>query len=171
MAFKEITPESLQWNPFTQIGKGWFLVTAGDATASNTMTVSWGGLGIWWGKNAVTIYIRKNRYTKEFIDKDGLFTLSALPESYRKALGYMGSHSGREGDKWEPAGLTPLPIDGSAAVGEASVILVCRTLLKTELTPDTFLDPEAENRWYPGDEKGNWHTLYIGEIVKAYEKE
>ena len=42
MAFKEIKAEELTWNPFTQIGKGWFLVTAGDEKASNTMTVSWG---------------------------------------------------------------------------------------------------------------------------------
>ena len=55
MAFKEIKAEELTWNPFTQIGKGWFLVTAGDEMTSNTMTVSWGGLGVWWGKDAATI--------------------------------------------------------------------------------------------------------------------
>lgn len=168
--FKEIKPEDLTWNPFTQTGKGWFLVTAGDEKQSNTMTVSWGGMGVWWGKDAVTVYIRKNRFTKEFMDRDGLFTLSTLPESYRKSLSYMGSHSGRDDDKWEAAGLTPLPIDGTTAVKEASVILVCKTLLKTELTPDTFVNETAKDRWYPGAEDGNWHTMYIGEIVKAYEK-
>lgn len=170
-SFKEIAPESLSWNPFTQIGKGWFLVTAGNAEKSNTMTVSWGGLGVWWGKNAATVYIRQSRYTKEFMDRDDYFTISALPESYRKALSYMGSHSGKEGDKWEAAGLTPLPIDGTAAVSEASVILVCRKLLKTDLTPDTFLDTEARDKWYGGNDTGNYHTMYIAEIVKAYEKE
>ena len=78
MAFKEIKAEELTWNPFTQIGKGWFLVTAGDEKASNTMTVSWGGLGVWWGKDAATIYIRQNRCTKEFIDAKETFTISSL---------------------------------------------------------------------------------------------
>lgn len=169
MSLKEINPETLSWNPFTQIGKGWFLVTAGNETQSNTMTVSWGGLGIWWGKNAATVYIRQNRFTKTFIDRDGLFTISALPESCKKALGYMGSHSGHDGSKWEAAGLHPLPVDGTAAVAEASVILVCRPLLATVLTPDTFIDKEARARWYPDREDGNWHTMYIAEILKAYE--
>lgn len=85
MAFKEIKAEELTWNPFTQIGKGWFLVTAGDEKASNTMTVSWGGLGVWWGKDAATIYIRQNRCTKEFIDAKETFTISSLPEAIRKS--------------------------------------------------------------------------------------
>ena len=113
MAFKEIKAEELTWNPFTQIGKGWFLVTAGDEKASNTMTVSWGGLGVWWGKDAATIYIRQNRCTKEFIDAKETFTISSLPESYKKELGYMGSHSGHDGDKWKAYGLHPYPVDGT----------------------------------------------------------
>ena len=105
MSYKEIKAEDLAWNPFTQIGKGWFLVTAGDGARSNAMTVSWGGLGVWWGKNAATVYIRQNRFTKTFIDGAERFSIAAMPESCRKAMGYMGSHSGRDGDKWQAAGL------------------------------------------------------------------
>ena len=50
------------------------------------MTASWGGLGIMWGKNIATVYIRPQRYTKEFVDANDLFTVSFLPESQRKAL-------------------------------------------------------------------------------------
>ena len=146
MAFKEIKAEELTWNPFTQIGKGWFLVTAGDEKASNTMTVSWGGLGVWWGKDAATIYIRQNRCTKEFIDAKETFTISSLPESYKKELGYMGSHSGHDGDKWEACGLHPYPVDGTCGVAEADVILVCRKMLQTKLDGKTFLDPSKIGR-------------------------
>ena len=76
MGFKEVSAEELQFNPFTKIGKEWMLVTAGDEEKHNTMTASWGGMGIMWGKNVVSVYIRPQRYTKEFVDANELFTLS-----------------------------------------------------------------------------------------------
>ena len=65
MAFEEVAIESLEFNPFKKISKEWMLVTAGDEKKSNTMTASWGGVGIMWGKNIATAYIRPQRYTKE----------------------------------------------------------------------------------------------------------
>ena len=59
MAFKEVAIESLEFNPFTKISKEWMLVTAGDEKKSNTMTASWGGVGIMWGKNIATAYIAR----------------------------------------------------------------------------------------------------------------
>lgn len=50
MSFKEIKPEELKENPFTMIGKDWLLITAGTKEHCNTMTASWGGLGVMWGK-------------------------------------------------------------------------------------------------------------------------
>ena len=54
MAFHEVPIESLEFNPFKKISKQWMLITAGDEKKSNTMTASWGGLGIMWGKNVAT---------------------------------------------------------------------------------------------------------------------
>ena len=96
MAFHEVPIESLEFNPFKKISKQWMLITAGDEKKSNTMTASWGGLGIMWGKNVATAYIRPNRYTKEFVDQTDHFTLSFLPEEERKALNYCGTVSGRD---------------------------------------------------------------------------
>ena len=79
MSFKEIKPEELNFNPFTRIGSDWMLLTAGTEDKFNTMTASWGGAGVFWGKPAVTCYIRPQRYTKEFIDKEELF--SAMPSN------------------------------------------------------------------------------------------
>lgn len=171
MAFKEIKAEDLTWNPFQQIGKGWFLVTAGTKAKCNGMTVSWGGLGVWWGKNAATVYIRKNRFTKTFIDAGEQFTISAMPESCRKALGYMGSHSGWDGDKWEAAGLTPMDVEDTAAPEEAEVIIVCRKMLATELPETSFIEPGMKERWYAGKDEGNYHTMYIAEIEKVLVKD
>ena len=86
MAFKEVKIEELSFNPFTKISKEWMLITAGDEEKHNTMTASWGGVGIMWGMNVATAYIRPQRYTKEFVDAEEMFTLSFFKEDYRKAL-------------------------------------------------------------------------------------
>ena len=46
MAFREIKPEELDFNPFQKIGKQWMLITAGNESGYNTMTASWGGAGV-----------------------------------------------------------------------------------------------------------------------------
>ena len=45
-AFKEINPKEIVESPFKLIGDDWALVTAGDREKFNTMTISWGGVGI-----------------------------------------------------------------------------------------------------------------------------
>ena len=95
------------------------LLTAGTKDKFNTMTASWGGAGIFWGKPAVTCYIRPQRYTKEFIDKEELFSVSFLKDGHRDALKLCGSVSGRDHDKIKEAGLTPVFIDGVPAFEEA----------------------------------------------------
>ena len=48
MSFKEINLTDLQFNPFTKIGSQWMLITAGNKDGFNTMTASWGGMGVLW---------------------------------------------------------------------------------------------------------------------------
>ena len=169
MAFQEILIDSLEFNPFHKISKEWMLVTAGDEKKSNTMTASWGGLGIMWGKNIATVYIRPQRYTKEFVDANDLFTVSFLPESQRKALNICGSISGREvEDKWEMAGLHPFYVDGTTAVREADLVFVCKKQYHQEMKPEFFDVPENDTKWYPDKD---YHVMYMAEIVKVLKKE
>ena len=110
---KEISVSELQMNPMDMIAREWMLVTAGNAERGyNTMTASWGHLGSIWGHGGglptAVVYLRPQRYTKEFVDREEYFTITVFPEQYRKALGYLGSHSGRDGDKVAAAGLTPV---------------------------------------------------------------
>ena len=97
-----VTPIFHQWD------KGWFLLTSGDFAAGdyNTMTVSWGAMGGLWGRPFVQVVVRPQRYTYGFMERYDTFTLSAFPESYRKALDLLGVKSGRDGDKIAEAGLT-----------------------------------------------------------------
>ena len=168
MGFREVSAEELQFNPFTKIGKEWMLVTAGDEEKHNTMTASWGGMGIMWGKNVVSVYIRPQRYTKEFVDANELFTLSFSDESYRKALNICGSKSGKDCDKEAEAGLTPYYTDGTTAFEEANMILVCKKQYHQDMSSEHFDEKENDSRCYPGKD---YHTMYMAEILTVLVKE
>lgn len=168
MSFKEIKAEELSMNPFTKIGKEWLLLTAGNEEKCNTMTASWGSMGVMWGKNAATVYIRPQRYTKEFVDRDETFTISVLGESYRKALNFCGTVSGKGIDKMKEAGLTPYYLDGTAGIGEADLIMVCKKMYHDTIKPECFDDTFNDGKWYP---QKDYHTMYIAEIVKVLVKE
>ena len=86
MAFREISVEQLKDNPFTLINKDWMLITAGDGEKHNTMTASWGGVGELWGKYGSTIYIRPQRYTLEFVEREDYYSLCFFGPEYRQAL-------------------------------------------------------------------------------------
>ena len=83
---KEINYKDMTFNPFNLIGDEWMLVTAGDENSCNTMTASWGHLGCLWGQNDPTavIYLRPSRYTKEFVDREGYFSLCVMDKSFKK---------------------------------------------------------------------------------------
>ena len=166
--FQIIKPEELQKNPFTMIGKEWLLITAEKDGNANTMTASWGGVGVLWGKNVATLYIRPQRYTKEFVDANDTFTISFFPEGYKKALSLCGSVSGRDRDKISEAGLTACFVDGAPAFEEASLVFVCKKMYHGDLFPENFDAPENDEKWYP---EKDYHTMYIGEILKVLVKE
>ena len=84
--FKQVDPKSLDINVFSTIDDQWMLITAGTAEKCNTMTASWGGLGILWNLPMATAYIRPQRYTKQFVDENEYFTLTFFSEDYRKQL-------------------------------------------------------------------------------------
>ncbi|RGY96853.1 flavin reductase [Clostridium sp. AM58-1XD] len=165
MSFKEVQAEELQFNPFTRIGSDWMLITAGDKENFNTMTASWGGAGVLWGKNTATCYIRPQRYTKEFIDSNDTFTLSFFGPDYRNALNICGTCSGRDCSKVEKAGLTPCYLEGTVAFEEANLIFVCRKLYKDDMPPENFIAMENDAKWYPNKD---YHVMYIAEILKVF---
>lgn len=161
---REIKPEELQKNPFQMIGKEWLLVTAEKDGKVNTMTASWGGVGIMWNKPVAYIFLRPQRYTKEFVDQADTFSLSVMGEEYRKTLGYFGSVSGRTEDKIAKSGLQVV-YDGSTPYFEAAnTVMVCRKLYAQFYDPACFIDKSLDEQNYP---KKDYHMMYIAEIEKV----
>ena len=160
--FQPYPIDSIELNPFTKIGKEWALVTAGDKNKFNTMTVSWGGLGVLWGKNVVYIFIRDSRYTKEFLDNGDLFSLSFLSEDYRESLSYCGANSGRDVNKFANAALTPAFRHNIPYPDEANFVILCKKMAAVPIDETTFTDPSISKKWYADKDM---HTMYVGEII------
>ena len=164
--FLKIDPKALNFNVFSAIGDQWMLITAGTGEKCNTMTASWGGLGVLWGAPMATVYIRPQRYTKEFVDGSEYFTLSFLPEEYRKQLSLCGTKSGRDVDKVKECGFTVAEAAGGAPYFEqAELVLVCRKRMAMPMDP-AAMPEDVKEKWYDGD----YHTMYWGEIVEALVK-
>ena len=155
---KKINIAEQSFNPFELIGKDWMLISAGTAEKWNTMTASWGGVGVMWGKPSATCYIRQSRYTKTFVDDSEFFTLTVL-------LNLLGSKSGRDMDKMHESGLTPVMVEGQPTFEEAKLVLICRKACKTFIGPDDMTAEIRERSYADRD----YHTMYICEIVAAYE--
>ena len=174
--FKTIQPEKISDNAFSLIGKDWLLVSActksvdeeGNITTgrANTMTASWGGLGVLWNKNVATIYLRPSRYTKELIDSTDTFSLSVLPQKYKTALDYCGCHSGRDGDKFGPSKLDVEYMNGTPWIKQARLVIFCRKLYAQTFDPYSFTDEKILKQNY---KKDDFHTMYIGQIEKVIE--
>ena len=165
---KEINAEEIKDNPFKLIGKDWMLITAEKDGRVNMMTASWGGVGILWGKNVATVYIRDSRFTKGYVDDGDHFSLCVLPEDYRKALGYSGKASGRDEDKVAGSGLTVEHEDSVPYFKESRMVLVCRKLFAQKMDAENFTDQSLVPQFYADK---NWHTMYVGEIEKVLVKE
>ena len=162
--FKKIDPKALDKNVFSAIGDQWMLITAGTASRCNTMTASWGGLGVIWGAPAATCYIRPQRYTKEFVDREEYFTLTFFGEEYRKALSLCGSRSGRDTNKVKECGFTVRTAEcGAPYFEEAELVMGCRKRFSQPMDPDR-IPQELKTKWYP---KKDYHILYIGEIIEV----
>ena len=166
--WKTFPIEKMELNPFEAIGRQWMAVTTEKDGKANAMTASWGGLGVLWGSNVATIYIRDSRFTKEYLDATETFSLAFFDESRKQDLGYLGKVSGRDEDKIAKLDYHIAHQDGVAYIEEAETVLLCRKLSATRITADQFIDPEIEKKWYAD---GDMHTMYIGEIIGVLKKQ
>ena len=159
---KNISPYELG-NACQLIGKDWMLICAGD----NAMTASWGGMGVLWNKPVAYLFIRPQRHTYTMTESNDHFALAFFDESYRGALRYFGTKSGRDGDKFAATGLTRAHHEnGTLYPAEARAVLFCRKLYTDMLRKEAFLDPTLLSN-YPEDD---FHRMYVCEIEEVWVK-
>lgn len=163
--FKEISPADFGVKPIELIKNGWMLITAGTREKINTMTASWGGLGVMWNLPVAYVVIRPQRYTKTFVDAGERFSLSFPSAKFKKQMAYLGSVSGRDEDKIAKSGLTPVFDDatGTPFFEESHTALICRKLYAQPMASEFFIDRAPAEQWYP---QKDFHTLYVAEIEK-----
>ena len=83
---RKIEPQDISQNPFKLIDDDWFLLSAGNPQSFNTMTASWGGMGILWNKPVVFCFVRPQRYTYKFMESNEFFTMSFFDRQLVKSL-------------------------------------------------------------------------------------
>ena len=158
---KKIEIANLNENFFEAIGKEWMLVTAGNSDSFNTMTASWGGIGWLWHKPVAFVFIRPERYTHEFVEKNEYMTLDFLGNENRKIHGICGAKSGRTVDKIAESGLIPEVTElGNITFKQARLTLECRKIYTDMIKPSCFIDKEPIEKWY-NDNYGDFHQMYI----------
>lgn len=159
--FKEISPKEIPDNLIKAISDEWMLISAGDKNGYNMMTASWGFAGEMWGSDSVIAMIRPQRYTMKFVEENDYFTLSFYGD--RKDIHKVcGSQSGRDVNKTELTGLTPVFSDDTVYFEEARLVLICKKQYLDTLKKECFVDDEPL-KWYDND----FHNMIIGKIEKV----
>ncbi len=170
---KKIELSQLTENFFNAIGKEWMIVCAGTPDRFNMMTASWGGIGWLWNKPVAFVFIRPERHTFEFTEKEELMTLSFLghTEEARAIYNLCGSKSGRDMNKMTESGLIPVALSNEKCVGfeQARFTMVCKKLYADDLKPEAFIEKSLCESWYGS--KGGFHKMYVVEITEAFIEE
>jgi len=113
----------------------------------NVMTVAWGGICC-SKPPCVTISLRKATHTYNNIMERKAYTVNVPSKKYLTEVDYFGIVSGKEIDKFEAAGLTPVKAEHVDApyVEEFPMVLECKLIHTHEI---------------------GLHTQFVGEIVDA----
>lgn len=150
-------------NPFDKFNKEWALVTAGNKDSFNSMTISWGSMGTLWHKDIITIYIRPDRYTFDFLKNSDMFTISFYDEKYRDILTMFGRCSGRDINKVEKSGFNPVFMDDGITYSEANETIVLKKIYMEQLNKDLF----NEDILSCYKDNGPAHYMIIGEVIRG----
>ena len=145
---------------------GLLLVGAKKNGKRNVMTIGWGFVGVMWRLKVFVVLVRPSRFTHEFVEDSGEFTVNVPDEGMEKAVAYCGEVSGREHNKFKESKLhlvkgkkVKVPV-----IKECRIHYECRVIHKLKLNPRLVPD-KVKKRFYP---KKNFHTVYFGEILAAY---
>ena len=136
----------------------------------NSMVIGWGHLGIIWGMETFTVYVRQSRYTKAQLDKTKEFTLSVpLDNNFDKEIiRICGTLSGNDINKADYVTLDDPKTNHTPGIKEYPLTLECEIIYQQDQVLEKMPEAVLERYYGKEDDIGNFHTLYIGKIVDAY---
>lgn len=127
----------------------------------NGMTCGWVTDGILFNKRVKMVFVRKSRYTYEFLQEADYFVTATLSE---KAMQYYGSVSGRDEDKNKKMG-TEFEIDGDIfKVVGANDNLFMKKIAVIDFEKADYLDENIKKQFREDTES---HVIFVGEILDA----
>ncbi|BED92408.1 MAG: flavin reductase [Candidatus Paraimprobicoccus trichonymphae] len=156
----------MEVNFFDLLSKEWMLITAENAEKVNTMTASWGGFGVLWGKNVSFIFVRPQRYTFEFLNNSNFYSLCFFSNEHRNILEYCGGNSGRDKDKIKHLNLKVVKDSECPYFEQANLVFICKKLYFQDITPENFSDIHLDKNYLNKD----YHRVFVGEIKKILTK-
>lgn len=143
-------PEKVDFNK-TQILSPTPVVLVGCAhreLGRNLLTIAWTGVDC-SDPPTIHVSIRPSRFSHRMIKESGCFTVNLPVQKILRQVDLCGVISGRDGDKFERAGLTPLP----STVVEAPIVAECPINLECKVLQIVPLGV---------------HEMFIGEIVARH---
>ena len=158
-----LSPFELEGNIMRSLGTDWMLITAGDEQKYNTMTASWGGMGILWNKSVVFIFVRPQRYTYEFIESHDYFSISFYDKTWARALKFCGTNSGRDVNKAKVTGLIPAFDEKAPYFIQTKLAVICRKLYAQDMEECCIIDEDIKQYYKNND----YHRVYVAEMTRV----
>ncbi len=149
------------------------LLTTKNGEQVNTMSISWGTLGIQWRKPVFITFVRGCRHTKHMLDESGEFTVNIpLDTIDPQIISFCGTKSGRDVDKFQALGLhTEAPdVISTPGIKELPLTLECKIVYAQQQLPECMSGQEVREHYPESSDNihDDFHTAYYGEIVSAY---
>ncbi len=125
----------------------WLVGSYDQEGRANAMAASWAGVCC-SEPPCIAVAVRPERYSHHGIVAHGAFTVSVPSVDQVAAVEVFGSQSGRYGDKFAAAGLSPQPsaLVTAPYVAECPVVMECRVRQAIDLGS---------------------HTLFVGEVLDS----
>ena len=149
------------------------LVSVADKNGrTNVFTASWVGT-VCSDPPMVSVSVRPERYSYHMIEETGEFVVNLTTKRLTRAADYCGVRSGRDENKWERAGLTPIKGTKVLApcVKESPVNIECRVARKIALgTHDMFIgtvEAVLVDEAYM-DEKNTFHLEKADTVIYSH---
>ena len=118
------------------------------------------------------VMVRPTRYTFTLIEESGAFTVNVPAPSMEDVLDFCGHNSGRDVDKVRALGLafSPAKTIDSISLDGCPLTYECRVVGKYDISPDMLAKGVILNHYKGGTQEGNYHRVYLGEILNVQKK-